>query len=137
MGPRAAARLADGWEASFVTPGWLHDRCDEVAGMLADAGRAPGSLRVSVELDAVLADSFHAAAASLARFHERRGLHASHVVARAVLAGDPTTVAEGIARYAAAGATDLTLGFADFPDTRMLTLFTERVLPQLARSDRC
>jgi len=36
------------------------------------------------------------------------------------------------AQYAAAGAPDLMLGFADFPATRMIEAFAERVLPGLA-----
>jgi alkanesulfonate monooxygenase SsuD/methylene tetrahydromethanopterin reductase-like flavin-dependent oxidoreductase (luciferase family) len=139
MGPRAratAARRADGWEASFVTPTWLSERGEELAELLAAAGRAPGSVRVSVELDVVLADSPPEAAARLAHFRAARGLDVAHSVARAALAGDPATVVEGIARYAAAGATDLTLGFADFPDVGMLTLFAERVLPALTRPHR-
>ena len=37
-------------------------------------------------------------------------------------------MAARIEEYAAAGATDLMLGFADFPATRMTELFAERVL---------
>ena len=47
------------------------------------------------------------------------------------LIGTPDAVAARIAPYAAAGATDLMLGFADFPATRMVEIFAERVLPTL------
>lgn len=139
MGPRAralAARHADGWEASFVSPAWLRDRCAELGELAAAARRQPGSVRVSVELDVVLADSTSEAAARLEQFRAARGLDAEHAVARAALAGDPATVAERIARYEAAGATDLTLSFADFPAPAMLTVFADRVLPHLARAER-
>ena len=48
------------------------------------------------------------------------------------LIGDAETIAARIAMYAEAGATDLMLGFTDFPDTAMLETFAERV-PVLLR----
>jgi alkanesulfonate monooxygenase SsuD/methylene tetrahydromethanopterin reductase-like flavin-dependent oxidoreductase (luciferase family) len=48
-----------------------------------------------------------------------------------VLAGTPDMVGEAIADYRSAGATDLMLGFADFPATTMLETFAEAVLPHL------
>jgi alkanesulfonate monooxygenase SsuD/methylene tetrahydromethanopterin reductase-like flavin-dependent oxidoreductase (luciferase family) len=48
------------------------------------------------------------------------------------LVGTADAVAERIAQYAAAGATHLMLGFADFPATGMVEVFAERVLPLLA-----
>jgi alkanesulfonate monooxygenase SsuD/methylene tetrahydromethanopterin reductase-like flavin-dependent oxidoreductase (luciferase family) len=44
------------------------------------------------------------------------------------LVGPAEAVRARVAEYAAAGVTDLMLGFADFPDTGMLELFAERVL---------
>jgi len=41
----------------------------------------------------------------------------------------PTPLAARIAQYAAAGATDLMLGFADFPATRMVEIIAERGRP--------
>ena len=44
----------------------------------------------------------------------------------------PEAIAARVGAYAAAGATDLMLGFTDFPSTRMLEDFALRVRPRLA-----
>lgn len=49
------------------------------------------------------------------------------------LAGEPGAVLDRIAEYQAAGVTDLTCAFADFPEAGMLERFAEQVLPMLAR----
>ena len=54
-----------------------------------------------------------------------------HPVVGAALIGDADTLAARIAAYAEAGATDLTLGFSDFPRTAMLEAFAARVLGAL------
>jgi len=48
-----------------------------------------------------------------------------------VLAGGADAVAARIMEYAVAGATDLMLGFADFPSTRMLEAFAASVRTRL------
>ena len=48
-----------------------------------------------------------------------------------MLAGSPEVVAARIDEYASAGATDLMLGFTDFPSTRMLRAFAAEVRPRL------
>ena len=45
-----------------------------------------------------------------------------------MLAGDDEAISRRIASYEAAGATDLMLGFADFPETRMLESFAATML---------
>ena len=134
MGPRAlalVARQADGWEASYVTPEGFGERWRELQRRLAEAGRAPSSLARSVELDVALATSEDDAARMRDRFCAARGIDRDHPLAATVLAGDPETIAVRIAEYAAAGATDLMLGFADFPSTLMLEAFAREVRPRL------
>ena len=63
----------------------------------------------------------------MARFCADRGIDLGHPLLDTVLAGDRAAIADRVAAYEAAGATDLMLGFADFPSTRMLELFATRV----------
>ena len=123
MKPRAlamAARCADGWEASYVSPAGFAALNARLGDRLAEAGRRPEIVRRSVEVDVALVDSESEAAACRERFCAQRGLPAGDPLLDTALIGDGERVARGIAEYEAAGATDLMLGFLDFPATRML-----------------
>src|SRR5207237_870771 len=100
------------------------------AGLRA-AGRAPGAVRRSVELDVALAGATGDRRAHARAFCEARGLAPDHPLLEASLIGDAEELVERIAAYARAGATDLMLGFADFPATGMLEAFAASVLPRL------
>lgn len=127
-----AARRADGWEASYLAPAAFEARWRAVQALLLREGRAPSALRRSVEVDVVLGRSRAAAEAARERFCAARAIDRRHPLLDAALVGTPDQIAETIGRYAAAGATDLMVGFADFPATDMLETFAERVLPALA-----
>jgi alkanesulfonate monooxygenase SsuD/methylene tetrahydromethanopterin reductase-like flavin-dependent oxidoreductase (luciferase family) len=134
-GPRAlavAARRGDGWEGSYLAPDAVAWR--RLRALLAEAGRPPEALRRSIELDVVVGRSAADAEAQLTRFCARRAIERRHPLLEAPLVGDAAAVRDRIARYAAAGATDLMLGFADFPYTAMLETFAERVLPYVAEA---
>jgi alkanesulfonate monooxygenase SsuD/methylene tetrahydromethanopterin reductase-like flavin-dependent oxidoreductase (luciferase family) len=122
------ARHADGWEASYLTPVDFRARWERLAAALERAGRQPASVARSVEVDVALAGSPGEAAATLESFREGRGLGPDHPLLRTALLGDATSIGEGIAAYAAAGATDLTLAFSDFPATGMLERLALEVL---------
>ena len=127
MGPRAlavTARCADGWEASYVTPAQLAARSARLSALLRSAGRADDAIRRSVELDAVVT----ADGGALDRFRLARGLAPGHPLLETVLAGDGAALRARIAQYERAGATDLMLGFADFPSTTMLETFARSAL---------
>jgi alkanesulfonate monooxygenase SsuD/methylene tetrahydromethanopterin reductase-like flavin-dependent oxidoreductase (luciferase family) len=131
MKPRAlamTARCADGWEASYVTPGGLAALGAPLDGWLARAGRPAHALRRSVEVDVALVESAAEAAACRERFCAERGLAAGDPLLETALIGDRETVTRRIAEYATAGATDLMLGFADFPATTMLERLARAVL---------
>jgi alkanesulfonate monooxygenase SsuD/methylene tetrahydromethanopterin reductase-like flavin-dependent oxidoreductase (luciferase family) len=131
MGPRAlalTARCADGWEASYMSPERFADRWQRLAKLLATTGRAVDLLRRSVELDAIVTEANEPIEPLLARFCGERGIDLGHALLDSALVGDGKTVAARIAAYEAAGATDLMLGFADFPEIRMLELFAMTVL---------
>ena len=136
MGPRAlalTARQANGWEASYVTPADFAARSTRLDDLLVTAGRPRGEVRRSLETDVILAGSPQERAAWTARFCAERGVHGAHALLDTALVGDADTVAARVADYAAAGATDLMLGFADFPATGMLERFARDVAPRLAR----
>jgi alkanesulfonate monooxygenase SsuD/methylene tetrahydromethanopterin reductase-like flavin-dependent oxidoreductase (luciferase family) len=131
MGPRAlalTARCADGWEASYLSPDDFAARGERLARLLRAEGREVDSLRRSVELDVIVTEAGGVLDPLLARFCAERGIDREHPVLGTVLAGDGAAIAERIASYEAAGATDLMLGFADFPSTRMLERFATAVL---------
>jgi alkanesulfonate monooxygenase SsuD/methylene tetrahydromethanopterin reductase-like flavin-dependent oxidoreductase (luciferase family) len=136
MGPRAlalTARRADGWEASYVTPAAFAALAGRLDALLAAAGRPAAAVRRSVELDVVLTGSRAEQEAWTRRFAAERGVQPHHAIVQTALAGDAETVAARIGAYAAAGATDLMLGFADLPATGMLERFAREVAPLVAR----
>ncbi|MGH7307539.1 MAG: LLM class flavin-dependent oxidoreductase [Candidatus Rokuibacteriota bacterium] len=131
MGPRAlalTARCADGWEASYLSPDDFATRWERLAKLLRAAGRTVDALRRSVELDVIVTEADEALDPLLARFCAARDIDRGHPVLETVLAGDGVALTERMSGYQAAGATDLMLGFTDFPSTRMLELFAAAVL---------
>jgi alkanesulfonate monooxygenase SsuD/methylene tetrahydromethanopterin reductase-like flavin-dependent oxidoreductase (luciferase family) len=125
------ARLADGWEASYLPPAGFARRWWQLRRLLAAEHREPESVRRSIEVDVVLGQSEDDAARALGRFCAARGIDERHPLVGTLLAGDATAVQQAAIAYEAAGATDLLLGFADFPETRMLEAFASTVTPAL------
>ena len=123
-----AARRASGWEASYLTPDAFARRWTQVQHLLEDAGRPWWEYRRSVELDVVLGLTEDAADRARRQFCAARGIEGDAALLATALIGTPDVVSARIAEYAAAGVTDLMLGFADFPDVGMTELFAERVL---------
>jgi alkanesulfonate monooxygenase SsuD/methylene tetrahydromethanopterin reductase-like flavin-dependent oxidoreductase (luciferase family) len=130
MGRRAlgVAARADGWEASYVTPAAFAERWARLRTLLAERGRAEADYRRSVELDVVLGIADDEVDDERRRFCADRAIEDADGLLAAALVGTPEAVADRVGRYAEAGVTDLMLGFADFPSTRMLELFAARVL---------
>lgn len=90
----------------------------------------------SVEVDAALTDSAADAARAVERFCAARGIAREHSLLDGALVGDADAVIARALAYREAGATDLMVGFADFPDTTMLERFARRVLPALTPGPR-
>jgi alkanesulfonate monooxygenase SsuD/methylene tetrahydromethanopterin reductase-like flavin-dependent oxidoreductase (luciferase family) len=137
MRPRAlslTARRADGWEASYVTPAGFSALSTRLDALLAAAGRRPDELRRSVEVDVILVGSDPERQAWTRRFCAERRVAAGHAVLDTALVGDAEEIAARLVEYADAGATDLMLGFADFPATGMLERFAREVLPRVGRA---
>jgi alkanesulfonate monooxygenase SsuD/methylene tetrahydromethanopterin reductase-like flavin-dependent oxidoreductase (luciferase family) len=139
MGARAialAARRADGWEASFLAPDAFAKAAARLDAALAAAGRPRDAVRRSVEVDAAVGESAADTRQAAERFHAARGIGGDHPLVASALMGDADAVTARVTAYARAGATDLMLGFADFPDTAMLERFAARVLPALTAPPR-
>jgi alkanesulfonate monooxygenase SsuD/methylene tetrahydromethanopterin reductase-like flavin-dependent oxidoreductase (luciferase family) len=131
MSPRAlgvAARHADGWEASYITPVEVARVGAVLLKLLRRAGRDAHVFRRSVEVDVLFEASGADARGARARFAAQRGVAPGDALLDTALCGDAAAVAAQIAAYAAAGATDLTLGFADFPELGMLQRFADHVV---------
>ena len=131
MGPRAlevAARRADGWEASYLTPDAFAERWRRLKGLLEQLERPWWDYRRAVELDVVLGSTEREADEELKRFCAARGIDQNHPLVATAHCGTSDMVLRRIREYGAAGVTDLMLGFADFPETAMLETFAERVL---------
>ncbi len=136
MGARAlqiTARWADGWEASYLTPAAFARKWAELQALLEGAGREPGRMRRSVEVDVVIGRDAGAAEEARQRFCRSRGIPPDHPLVDTALVGEPGAVLRRIAEYEAAGVTDLMCAFADFPGLEMLTLFAQEILPSLRR----
>ena len=134
MRPRAlalTARRADGWEASHVSPEAFASLNARLDAETRAQGRAPDAVRRSVEIDVILAGAPAERARWIERFVAERGAPADTLLDTA-LVGDAETVAARILAYARAGATDLMLGFVDFPATTMLERLAREVVPRLA-----
>jgi alkanesulfonate monooxygenase SsuD/methylene tetrahydromethanopterin reductase-like flavin-dependent oxidoreductase (luciferase family) len=127
----ATARCADGWEASFLTPAAFAVAATRLEAALERTGRPRAALRRSIEIDAAIVDDARDAVRAIDVFRAGRGLPRDHPLLDTALLGDGETIVARIRAYAAAGATDLMVGFADFPDTTMLERFAARVLPSL------
>ena len=125
------ARRADGWEASYLDPSDFATRWGRLRAMLVAAGREPEQMRRSVEVDVVLSRSAGESAAALDRFCATRRIDARDPLVATALTGDALAVRTAALAYEAAGATDLLLGFADFPATGMLETFAATVAPAL------
>ena len=65
---------------------------------------------------------------ALSRFCAARGMEQGDALLATALIGTTAAVRARSAAYAAAGVTDLMLGFAEFPATGMTERFAERVL---------
>jgi len=86
-------------------------------------------VRRSVEVDVAVVESASAAERARRCFAVERRLADTDPLLDTALIGDVEAVVAGIESYAAAGATDLMLGLADFPSTGMLERLA-RALPR-------
>ncbi|MGH7428325.1 MAG: LLM class flavin-dependent oxidoreductase [Candidatus Methylomirabilaceae bacterium] len=136
MGDRmlaVAAELADGWEASYLTPAAFAEKLKRLKDHCHNTGRSARQIRRSVEVDVVVGDRGSELSAGTRQFLSARALPEGHPLLETALIADPSGCGDRILEYGEAGVTDFTLSFADFPEKGMLRLFAEQVrstLPQ-------
>jgi alkanesulfonate monooxygenase SsuD/methylene tetrahydromethanopterin reductase-like flavin-dependent oxidoreductase (luciferase family) len=118
---RIAARHADVWEASYLTPPQFEAVAARFDALAAD--RRPRVLR-SLEIDAVTAPTPSARKRLEERFLAERGPAGRAALAKA-LTGPPADVAEQLTAYVAAGADQLLLAPADPHDASILEAVAE------------
>jgi len=128
-----AAELADGWEASYLTPATFAEKLKRLAEHCQTSGRDVGQIRRSVEVDVVVALKPTEVEATTRLFLQSRGLADGQPLLETALIGDPAQFRDRILEYRDAGVTDFTLSFADFPARGMLRLFAEQVLHGLSK----
>ncbi len=125
---RLAAQLADGWEASYLTPEEFAAKGRALEAACVRAGRDPGGLARSLEVDVVTGPDRAGVERAARAFCRARGIRLEDPLLRTALMGTPAALRDQVARLAAAGASHLTLGFADFPRLAMLRLAAPALL---------
>jgi alkanesulfonate monooxygenase SsuD/methylene tetrahydromethanopterin reductase-like flavin-dependent oxidoreductase (luciferase family) len=100
----------------------LRDRLEQLDRACEQVGRDPASLRRSMYLTLFLAKDGEAARR---RAGSRLGSEAPP------FAGDPAQLVDHLVSLRELGVDAFQLVFADFPETRDIELFAERVLPEL------
>lgn len=131
MGPRMlrlAAELGDGWEASYLTPEEFAAKARAVEAARSRAGRDAGALGRSLEVDVITGRDRAAVERAARAFCRVRRIRLEHPLVRTTLLGPPAALRDQAIRVAAAGATHLTLSFADFPRLTMLRLAAPALL---------
>jgi alkanesulfonate monooxygenase SsuD/methylene tetrahydromethanopterin reductase-like flavin-dependent oxidoreductase (luciferase family) len=119
---RLAGELADGWEASYLTAEEFAAKGRAVEAACRRAGRDPGTLARSLEVDVVTGRDRAEVERAARAFCMARGIRLEDPLIRTVLLGTASALRDQAARLAAAGATHLTLSFSDFPRLTMLRL---------------
>jgi alkanesulfonate monooxygenase SsuD/methylene tetrahydromethanopterin reductase-like flavin-dependent oxidoreductase (luciferase family) len=124
---RIAAAQADAWNAWGVTPEELAQGAAEVAEHARAAGRAPEEVAVTWAGHVIVADTQAAVDAAVERFRR------SDKLSKNIVTGTPEECVARLDAYRRAGASWLV---CEFPRTQRqtgVTLFAERVLPELHR----
>lgn len=129
---RIAARHADVWNSLLAHPDDYRDRCATLERHCAAAGRDPGEIRRSMTFRALLVereDELPARLADLRRSYPPD----SPVWPEYVVFGTPEQCVAALQPYLALGVTDFLFGARPPLDRVSLTLFAERVVPELRR----
>jgi F420-dependent oxidoreductase-like protein len=125
-----AARLADGWNAAYVTPDELARLGSVLDGACDAIGRAPSSIRRGVNLSFNLVSTKDKAAEVEAQLRAQWGPGFDRVAGGALL-GTPDDAAARLADYRAAGADDINVALRAPWDDNALTAYLTEVLPAM------
>jgi len=126
---RIVAELADGWEASYLSPEAFRQKANLLKEMCRAVGRDFAALQRSLEVDVVIERS--GATRNIDQFLNSRGITREHPLVETALLGDGDACREKIGQFVEAGVTEFTLSFSDYPGKEMLRLFAETVLARL------
>lgn len=125
-------RLADAWNAPFVSPQEWGRKLELIREHAATAGRDPAEITASANIGVVLARTDAEVEAKRSRLTEMFGPLAQ-VLEPGILIGTPAAVADQAGAYVDAGADWLMLAVRAPFDRESLELFAADVLPQLPR----
>lgn len=120
---KVAARLASGVNMRWWSPERFRARADYLGDACREAGRDPGTLRMSATLLVITDED--------PREVERQKTQFAAIPPDGIVAGSPDQCADRLKQYMAAGVDHFLLTIPDVADTNGLRLIGERVLPRL------
>jgi alkanesulfonate monooxygenase SsuD/methylene tetrahydromethanopterin reductase-like flavin-dependent oxidoreductase (luciferase family) len=121
---RIAARYADIWEASYLSPEKFKAMNTKFDLIAKEVGR---NVKRSIELDVIIADSDSDLKYKEQKFAMERGPNVYHQILQNGLVGKPDKIAERVKEYTDAGVEQFFLAFQDPFDAKALELFTNAV----------
>jgi alkanesulfonate monooxygenase SsuD/methylene tetrahydromethanopterin reductase-like flavin-dependent oxidoreductase (luciferase family) len=132
---RIAARYADTWESSYITPDQFASLNKKFENIIRyeqskDSIRVANnkSIRKSIELDVIIADSDANLEYKKRIFSMERGPEAAHQIVKHGLVGTPGDIGERIRRYIDSGIDQFFLAFQDPLDSKALELFRDAAM---------
>lgn len=121
---RIAAKYADVWEASYLSPEQFATLNEEFNSISKESDR---KVRRSIELDVIIADSDADLKYKEQLFAMERGPNVHHQILQNGLVGKPDRIAEKVKAYVSAGVEQFFLAFQDPFDAKALKLFIDAV----------
>jgi alkanesulfonate monooxygenase SsuD/methylene tetrahydromethanopterin reductase-like flavin-dependent oxidoreductase (luciferase family) len=121
---RMAAKYADIWEVSYISPEKFKELNDHFSSITKEFNR---SIRRSIELDVIIADSDSDLKYKEQMFAMERGPNVYHQILQNGLVGKPDRIAERVKEYVDAGVEQFFLAFQDPFDKKALELFIKAV----------
>jgi alkanesulfonate monooxygenase SsuD/methylene tetrahydromethanopterin reductase-like flavin-dependent oxidoreductase (luciferase family) len=132
---RIAARYADTWESSYITPdkfASLNKKFENIVRyeQSKDSIRVANnkSIKKSIELDVIIADSDSNLEYKKRIFSMERGPEAAHQIIKHGLVGTPGDIGEIIRKYINSGIDQFLLAFQDPLDSKALELFRDAAI---------
>lgn len=121
---RIAAKYADIWEASYISPEKFRELNTYFDSIAKEFNR---NIRRSIELDVIIADSDSDLKYREQVFAMERGPNVYHQILQNGLVGKPDRIAEKVKEYVDAGVEQFFLAFQDPFDKKALELFMNAV----------
>jgi alkanesulfonate monooxygenase SsuD/methylene tetrahydromethanopterin reductase-like flavin-dependent oxidoreductase (luciferase family) len=130
---RIAAKYADVWESSYITPEQFASvnitfediRSEQSNDSNNNSSTENKTIKKSIELDVIIADSDSDLEYKKKIFAMERGPGVAHQILKHGLVGKPSKIAERLKEYTDAGINQFLLAFQDPFDSRALESFTD------------